>query len=93
MGFRLPTGKYDCVEIFGTTKQDPNLYPDSTTGLMIAFIVDDVMADHTDLVAAGIEPLGDVIWVTDGFGWYFPRAPDSNIYYIEQNPGMNASQW
>lgn len=85
-GFRLPTGKYDFVEIFGPTKQDPNLYPDSATGLIIAFIVDDVVGAHTEIAATGIELLGDVIWVADGFGWFFLRAPDGNIYCIEQTP-------
>jgi len=53
---------------------------------MIAFIVDDVVGAHTEIAAAGIEPLGDVIWVAEGFGWFFLRAPDGNIYCIEQTP-------
>jgi hypothetical protein len=50
---------------------------------MIAFIFYEVVATRTDLVAAGTEPLGEVIWVTDGFGWYFLWAPDGTIYYSE----------
>ena len=85
-GFRLPSGKNDFVEIFGPTKQDPNLYPDSAGGLIIAFIVDDVVGAHTEIAAAGGELLGDVFWAAEGFGWFFLRAPDGNIYAIEQVP-------
>ena len=85
-GFRLPTGKNDFVEVFGPAKQDPNLYPESATGPLIAFIVDDLAGAHAEVAAAGIELLSDVIWVGDGFGWFFLRAPDGNVYCIEQVP-------
>jgi len=85
-GFRLPTGKNDFVEVFGPAKQDPNLYPDSATGLIVAFIVEDLLSAHAEIEVAGIEILGEVIWVADGFGWFFLRAPDGNIYCIEQVP-------
>ena len=85
-GFRLPTGKNDFVEVFGPSKQDPNLYPDSATGLIMAFIVDDILNAHTEIMASDIELLSDVIWVAEGFGWFFLRAPDGNIYCIEQVP-------
>ena len=85
-GFRLPTGKNDFVEVFGPTKQDPNLYPDSATGLVIAFIVDDIVAAHAEIAATGVEQLGDIFWAAEGFGWFFLQASDGNIYCIEQVP-------
>ncbi len=85
-GFRLPTGKNDFVEIFGPTNQNPNLYPDSASGIIIAFIVDDVVGAHAEIAAADIELLGDIVWAADRFGWFFLRAPDGNIYCIEQVP-------
>jgi hypothetical protein len=51
---------------------------------MIAFIVEDVVGAHITITAAGTDLLGDVIWVYNGFGWFFLRAPDGNIYCIEQ---------
>ena len=85
-GFQLPSGKNDFVEIFGPAKQDPNLYPDAAGALMVAFIVDDVAAAHAEVAAAGVELLGDVFWAGEGFGWFFLRAPDGNVYAIQQVP-------
>ena len=85
-GFRLPTGKNDFVEVFGPAKQDPNLYPEAAAATLIAFIVDDVVGAYAEIEAADIELLSEVIWVADGFGWFFLRAPDGNIYCIEQVP-------
>jgi hypothetical protein len=67
-------------------KQDTNLVPDSAVGPIIAFIVDDVVGARAEIVEVGIELLGEVIWAADGFGWFFLRAPDGNIYCIEQVP-------
>jgi catechol 2,3-dioxygenase-like lactoylglutathione lyase family enzyme len=85
-GFKLPTGENDFVEIFGPARQNPNLYPDSATGIIVAFIVDDVLGAHAEIAATNIELLSEVIWVADGFGWFFLRAPDGNVYCIEQVP-------
>ena len=85
-GFRLPSGKNDFVEVFGPTKLDPNLYPDSATGPLVAFIVDDIVGAHAEIAEAGVELLGDIFWAAEGFGWFFLRAPDGNLYCIEQAP-------
>jgi catechol 2,3-dioxygenase-like lactoylglutathione lyase family enzyme len=85
-GFRLPSGKNDFVEIFGPTKQDPNLYPASASGIIVAFIVDDLVGAFAEMAAADVELLGDIVWAADRFGWFFLRAPDGNIYCIEQVP-------
>ena len=86
-GFRIPTGSYDFVEVYGPEKQDTNLLPDSEGKPIIAFIVDDVVGARAEVAATDIELLSEVIWVEDGFGWFFLRAPDGNIYCIEQAPG------
>ena len=85
-GFRLPTGKNDFVEVFGPEKQDSNLYPDAATGIIVAFIVEDVVSAYAEVKDAGAELLSEVIWVADGFGWFFLRAPDGNVYCVEQVP-------
>jgi hypothetical protein len=48
--------------------------------------VDDVLGAHAEIAATNIELLSEVIWVADGFGWFFLRAPDGNVYCIEQVP-------
>jgi len=85
-GFKLPTGQNDYLEVYGPTKHDPNLFPDSAGRLMVAFVVDDVVGAHAEVTAAGLETLGDVYWAAEGFGWFFLRAPDGNIYAIQQVP-------
>jgi len=85
-GFRLPSGSNDFVEVFGPAKQDANLLPDSAVGPIVAFIVEDVVGAHAEIVAKNIEVMSEVIWAAEGFGWFFLRAPDGNIYCIEQVP-------
>ena len=46
--------------------------------------MDDLTGAYAEVGAAGIELLSEVIWVADGFGWFFLRTPDGNIYCIEQ---------
>ena len=55
-------------------------------GPMIAFIVDAVVSAYAEVEAAEIEVLGEIFWAAEGFGWFFLRAPDGNIYCIEQVP-------
>jgi catechol 2,3-dioxygenase-like lactoylglutathione lyase family enzyme len=85
-GFRLPSGENDFVEVFGPNMQDPNLFPESADGFIIAFIVDDVAGAYDEVAAGGIELLGEVYWAAERFGWFFLRAPDGNIYCVEQVP-------
>ena len=85
-GFRLPSGQNDFVEVYGPVKQDTNLLPDSAAGPVVAFIVDDIVSARAEIGATGIDLLSDVIWAADGFGWFFLRAPDGNVYCIEQVP-------
>jgi catechol 2,3-dioxygenase-like lactoylglutathione lyase family enzyme len=84
--WKNPTGQNDFVEVYGPIKQDTNLLPDSAAGPNVAFIVDDVVGARTEIVATGIELLSEVIWVADGFGGFFLRAPDGSIDCIEQVP-------
>ena len=85
-GFNLPTGEKDFVEVYGPTNQDTNLFPDYAQSPLVAFIVEDVVSARTEVVASGIEVLSEVIWVGENFGWFFFRAPDGNIYSLEQVP-------
>ena len=84
--FKLPSGPNDYVEVYGPSKRDANLFPDSVTGPVVAFMVDDVVSARAEVTAAGIELLGELVWASEGFGWFFLRAPDGNVYCIEQAP-------
>ncbi len=85
-GFRLPSGKNDFVEVFGPAMKDAKFFPEGVSGVLVAFIVADLAAAYAEVAAAGVELLSEPIWVGEGFGWFFLRAPDDNIYTIQQVP-------
>jgi catechol 2,3-dioxygenase-like lactoylglutathione lyase family enzyme len=93
-GFALPSGERDLLEVFGGFDVDPRVVPpEFEHGVLIAFAVDDVAAARDELAAAGVELIGDVVWAADvtgeaadsGWGWCFFRAPDGNIYVLQQD--------
>jgi hypothetical protein len=83
---KLPSGPHDSIKVYGPTKRDTNLFPDSAAGPVVAFIVDDVVSARAEGAVAGIELLGDLVWAGDGFGWFFLRAPDRTFYCIDRAP-------
>jgi hypothetical protein len=52
----------------------------AATGAVVAFMVDDIVSARAEVAAAGIELLGEIVWAGEGFGWFFLRAPDGNVY-------------
>ena len=55
--------------------------------------MDDLIGAREELAAADVELIGDVVWAADlfdntemdGYGWFFFRAPDGNIYVMQQD--------
>jgi catechol 2,3-dioxygenase-like lactoylglutathione lyase family enzyme len=93
-GFHLPSGERDLLEVFGRSDIDRRVVPEEFgNGVLIAFAVDDVVSAREELSAADIELIGELVWATDvtgnaaeeGWGWFFFRAPDGNIYVIQQD--------
>ena len=100
-GFRLPTGDRDLLEVFGRSDLDHRVAPpEFEQGVLIAFAVDDVSAARDELAAAGVELIGDLVWASDlsgdaadqGWGWCFFRAPDGNVYVLQQD-GATPQPW
>lgn len=98
--FQLPSGKGDYVEVYGPEKQNPSLFPDEIEdGNLVAFAVDDVVGARGEVAAAGAELLGDIVWAADlfdnpsleGYGWFFFRAPDGNVYVMQQDTRSTAT--
>jgi hypothetical protein len=64
----------------------------------VAFAVDDLVGARAELAAAEVELLGDLVWANEpsddpnmrGFGWFFFRWPDKNIYVIQQDTRRDA---
>jgi catechol 2,3-dioxygenase-like lactoylglutathione lyase family enzyme len=69
------------LEVFGPGTQGREL----TAPPVVAFEVDDVGAAREELIAQGIEVLGDTgSW--NGFEWLKFRGPEGHIYALQKTP-------
>ncbi|GAC1669641.1 MAG: hypothetical protein NVS9B8_12580 [Candidatus Limnocylindrales bacterium] len=90
--FQLESGDRDLVEVYRPGRYDERLLPAAATGSTVAFAVDDLLAARAELVAADIEIVADIVWAAEafddahlaGYGWLFFRAPDGNVYALQQ---------
>ena len=90
--FSLESGQRDFVEVYRPGEYDERLLPAAASGPTVAFAVDDLVAARAELLAAGIEIVADIVWAADlfstspddGYGWLFFRAPDGNVYALQQ---------
>jgi catechol 2,3-dioxygenase-like lactoylglutathione lyase family enzyme len=98
--FRLPTGKGEYAKVYGPEKQNADLFPaEIQDGLLVAFAVDDLVGAREELESADVELIGDIVWAADlfddpemaGYGWFFFRGPDGNIYAMQQDTRSAAS--
>jgi predicted enzyme related to lactoylglutathione lyase len=64
------------LEVFGPADRDHTYF---TTGPVPEFLVDDLAAAADELLAAGVELLGEVRGTAEQ-GWLHFRAPDGNVY-------------
>ena len=91
--FQLESGARDLVEVYRPGRYDERLLPAVANGPTVGFAVDDLLAARAELLTAGIEIVADVVWAAeafadprlDGFGWLFFRAPDGNVYALQQD--------
>jgi len=91
--FQLESGDRDLFEVYRPGRYDERLLPPDAGGVTIAFGVDDLVQGRAELIAAGIEIVTDTVWAAEtfgnpqleGFGWLFFRAPDGNIYALQQD--------
>ena len=90
---RLPTHRFDLVEVYARDHDDSRMIP-AEVDFMIAFVVDDIRGAMAEVKAAGLELVGELVWAAEafddpaleGFAWFFVRAPDGRVYVIEQVP-------
>lgn len=90
---RLPTHRFDLVEVFAHEHTDSRMIP-GDVDFMIAFVVDDIREAMAEVQTAGLELVGEPVWAAEAFGdptlegfaWFFVRAPDGRVYVIEQVP-------
>jgi len=83
----MADAEHDYVEVLGTGEPDTEFEAKYyTTGPVVGFVVDDVVAARAELAAAGVEILDEIRWSTrrEGYGWFHFRAPDGNVYGLMQ---------
>ena len=93
--FQLPSGRGDFVEVFGPEHDNASLFPaEVLEGIVVAFAVDNIVDARVELAAAEeVELIGDLVWASElfddtrmeGFGWFFFRGPDRNVYVMQQD--------
>jgi catechol 2,3-dioxygenase-like lactoylglutathione lyase family enzyme len=97
--FRLPSGRSDYVEVFGPGHENASVFPaEVSEGIVVAFAVDDIIGAREELAAAKVELIGELVWANElfddqkmaGFGWFFFRGPDGNVYVIQQDSRPDA---
>jgi catechol 2,3-dioxygenase-like lactoylglutathione lyase family enzyme len=77
----LKTSSGQQLEIFGRDEREKEL----TASPVVAFEVDDLDAAREELLAAGVELIGEVgRW--NGFAWQYFRSPDGHIFEIKTSP-------
>jgi catechol 2,3-dioxygenase-like lactoylglutathione lyase family enzyme len=83
----FPAADHDYVEVIGPTAEDSEFERRYyTSGPVVGFVVDDIVAARAELAARGVELLGDIAWSrwTPGYGWFHLRGPDGNVYGMLQ---------
>ena len=92
--FQLPSGRGDFVEVFGSEHSNSRIFPaEVSEGTVVAFAVDDIVGARGELAASGVELIGELVWADElfddpslkGFGWFFFRGPDRNVYVMQQD--------
>jgi len=77
----LKTASGQQLEIFGRDEREMEL----TCAPVVAFEVEDLDSAREELLAAGIELIGEVgRW--NGFAWQYFRSPDGHIFEIKSSP-------
>ena len=77
----LTVGPGQQLEFFGGDQPGKRL----TRNPLISFEVDDMEAARSELLAAGIELIGEV-GEANGFAWQYFRSPDGHIFEIKTVP-------
>jgi catechol 2,3-dioxygenase-like lactoylglutathione lyase family enzyme len=98
--FQLPSGRSDFVEVLGPKHENASVFPTEVSeGVVVAFAVDDIVGAREELAAAKVELIGELVWANqlfenptmEGFGWFFFRGPDGNVYVMQQDSRPDAT--
>jgi catechol 2,3-dioxygenase-like lactoylglutathione lyase family enzyme len=75
------------LELFGSAEVADGPWQFATNPVVAGFLVDDIEAARDELRrTAGIELLGDLRVMPDGYAWQHFRAPDGHVYELTAEP-------
>jgi hypothetical protein len=76
----------DKLELFGPRSPHPD-YQFNSNPQVVGFLVDDIRAARNELDAtSGVELLGELKVMDDGYAWQHFRAPDGLVYELTFDP-------
>ena len=74
------------IEIFGPGGPQPS-YQFASNPHVVGFLVDDIHAAREELASTrGVELLGELNVIDDGYAWQHFRAPDGFVYELTFDP-------
>jgi hypothetical protein len=75
------------LELFGSHQAADGPWLFEANPVVAGFLVDDIHAAREELArTAGVELLGDLRLLPDGYGWQHFRAPDGHVYELTADP-------
>jgi catechol 2,3-dioxygenase-like lactoylglutathione lyase family enzyme len=74
------------LELFGSAAAADGPWLFASNPVVAGFWVDDIEAARDELAQAGVELLGDLRVMPDGYAWQHFRAPDGYVYELTAEP-------
>jgi catechol 2,3-dioxygenase-like lactoylglutathione lyase family enzyme len=75
------------LELFGSAGVADGPWLFASNPVVAGFLVDDIESAREELMRApGVELLGDLQVMADGYAWQHFRAPDGHVYEITADP-------
>jgi catechol 2,3-dioxygenase-like lactoylglutathione lyase family enzyme len=88
----LATADGSKLELFGSHEAADGPWLFESNPVVAGFLVDDIQAAREELArAAGVELLGELRVLPDGYAWQHFRAPDGHVYELTADPTAVAS--
>src|SRR3954452_15484287 len=75
------------LELFGTAAAADGPWLFASNTVVAGFLVDDIESAREELARTpGVELLGDLRVMADGYAWQHFRAPDGHVYDLTADP-------
>ena len=74
------------LELFGSASVADGPWLFASNPVVAGFLVDNIETARDELAQAGVELLGDLRVMADGYAWQHFRAPDGHVYELTAEP-------